>query len=291
MIAFDVAPLKKYQKVSKNDKIKVVRGDLSSFSEVVDVIRTHNIKNIFHAGALLSGEAEERHVEAFKVNVDGTFYLLEASRLFDIEKFIFFSTLATYGRDFGDIILHNSPQRPVSMYGVTKVLGERLGEYYNNRFDLDYRGVRFTSVIGPGRGGAGLSSFTSLIIQEPALGRPYKAYVNRDTICSFIYHKDAIRCLIQLFNSDRDRIKSKTYMIGGMSHTAEEIVEVIKKFIPEARIEFEPDPKKDAIIRTWPIKFDETKANKEWGWKREYGLEETVEDFVNEIRKNKEIYW
>lgn len=290
VIALDVAPLKKYQKISESDNIKVIKGDLSSWSEVVDVISRHDVEYVFHTGALLSQTAEEKHVAAFNVNAVGTFNLLEATRIFNIKKFIFLSTLATYGRDFGDIIVHESPQRPVSMYGVTKAFGERLGEYYCTRFGIDYRGVRFPSVIGPGRGRGGLSSYTSLIIQEPALGREYKLYVNKDTRCAFIYMKDAIKCLIQLFDADRSKIKSLTYMIGGMSPTAEEIIELIKRFIPDAKIEFEPDEIKDKILRTWPDKFDETRAKTEWGWKSEYGLERTIEDFIEEVKSNKEIY-
>jgi len=290
VIALDVAPLKKYQKISDSDNIKVIKGDLSSWSEVVDVISRHDVEYIFHTGALLSQTAEEKHIAAFNINAVGTFNLLEATRIFNIKKFIFLSTLATYGRDFGDIIVHESPQRPVSMYGVTKAFGERLGEYYSTRFGIDYRGVRFPSVIGPGRGGGGLSSYTSLIIQEPALGRAYKLYVNKDTRCAFIYVKDAIRCLIQLFDADKSKIKSLTYMIGGMSPTAEEIIELIKRFIPDAKIEFEPDAVKDKILRTWPDKFDETRAKTEWGWKSEYGLEKTVEDFIKEVKSNKEMY-
>ena len=290
IIAFDVAPLKKYQKISKSDNIKVIRGDLTSWSEIVDLINRYGIEHIFHTGALLSQTAEERHIAAFNVNAVGTFNLLEATRIFDVKKFIFISTLATYGRDFGSIILHESPQRPVSMYGVTKVFGERLGEYYHTRFGIDYRGVRFPSVIGPGRGSGGLSSYTSLIIQEPALGRPYKVYVNRGTRCAFIYVKDAIESLTQLFDADKSKIESRTYMIGGMSPTAEDVVKLVKKLIPEAKIEFDPDPEKDKILQTWPDQFDETRANVEWGWKSRYGFDVTIEDFIKEVQNNKEIY-
>ncbi len=290
VIAFDITPLKNYQRLSKIDKLQVINGDLSSWSEVTHVIKKYKIKQIFHNGALLSETAENKHIEAFRVNVAGTFNLLEVARIFDIDKFIFTSTLATYGRDVGEIISHDSPQRPSSMYGVTKVFCERMGEYYSSRFGLDFRAVRFPSVIGPGRGGGGLSSFTTLIIQEPALGRPYRVFVNRDTRCPFIYIKDAIKCLILLFCAEKRKIKSKTYVISGMSPTAEEIADLVRKYIPTAEIEFSPDQEKDKIVRSWPHKFDESDAMNEWGWKSEYGLEETMRDFIKEVQSNKEIY-
>ncbi|KON27649.1 hypothetical protein AC481_04160 [miscellaneous Crenarchaeota group archaeon SMTZ-80] len=290
VIAFDVASLKKHQRISNFDNIKVIKGDLASLPEIINIISRYDVEHIFHNGALLSETAEKRHVAAFRVNVEGTFNLLESARIFDIKKFIFTSTLATYGRDFEDIILYETPQRPESMYGVSKVFGERLGEYYSSRFKMDFRAVRFPSVIGAGRGGGGLSAYTSLIIQEPALGRAYEVFVSKDARTPFIYVKDAVRCLMLLFYSDKNKIRSKTYIISGMSPRADEIVEMIKKYIPDAKIEFVPDPNKDKIVHTWPSKLDEIKAKNEWGWQAEYGLKDTIQDFIKEVQAHKELY-
>lgn len=272
------------------DKVKIVQGDLASWAEVLEVVKKYKIDGIYHTGALLSASAEEKPITAYQVNAGGTFNILEAAKLFNVERVIFLSTIATYGPGISSTVNENTPQMPISMYGVTKVFSERLGEYYYRKFGVDFRGVRLPSVIGPGRGPGGASAYSTLMISEPALGRPYRIFVEEDVRMALLYIKDAVDCLIQLYQADNIRLKRRVYCIGGFSPTAKELYNEVKKHIPEADLKFEPDPEMTELVKSWPPYFDETKANEEWGWKTKYFLEETVKDFIKEVRSRPEIY-
>ncbi len=272
------------------EKVKIVQGDLSSWAEVLEVVQQHKIDGIYHTGALLSASAEEKPITAYQVNAGGTFNVLEAAKIFKIERVIYLSTIATYGPGISGTVDENTIQMPISMYGVTKVFSERLGEYYHRKFGVDFRGVRLPSVIGPGRGKGGASAYSTLMISEPALAKPYTVFVDQDVRMALLYIKDAVDCLIRLYEADNAALKRRVYCIGGFSPTAREISEAVKKVLPGAEIKFQPDSELTGLVRSWPPYFDETNARQEWGWKTKYQLEETVRDFVKGVQARPEIY-
>ncbi len=290
-VLFDVVPPRRYQNLTElAPKVKFVRGDIASWPEVLDVVRRNGVDEVFHTGAMLSEACEENPLSAYMVNVNGTFNILGAAVLFNLKKLTFISSIATYSLGQTETITNNSPQRPFSMYGVTKVCSERLGEYFNRKFGLDFRAVRFPSIIGPGRGLGGLSSYTSLMIQEPALGKPYEVFVSEDTVCSILYFKDAVRCLIELHEAPPERTKSRIYCIAGDLPTAEEIAKIVRRNIPRADIFFKPDPEKTRIVKSWAQKIDESDATEEWGWRRRFTLEGAIKDFIEEVKTNPSLY-
>jgi len=272
------------------DRVRIVQGDLASWAEVLEVIKQNRIDGIYHTGALLSASAEDRPITAYHVNAGGTFNILEAARLFNIERVIYLSTIATYGLGIPETVNEETIQMPISMYGVTKVICERLGEYYHRKFGVDFRGLRFPSVIGPGRGPGGASAYSTLIIQDPALGRPYHCFVDEEARIPLLYIKDAVNSLISLYEADNQRLKRRVYNIAGFSPSARELAEEVKKYLPKANIEFKPDPLMVEVVHSWPKYVDETKAHEEWGWKTKYFLKETVKDFIEEVQAHPEIY-
>ena len=291
IVLFDVVAPKKYQKLDElGPKAKFVRGDITSWPEVLRVIESNNVDEIYHTGALVSIACEENPQAGYMVNVNGTFNILEASVLSNVKKVTFISSIATYSLGQTETITNRSAQRPFSMYGVSKVCGELLGLYYSRKYGLDFRGVRFPSIIGPGRGASGLSSYTSLMIQEPALGKPYEVYTTEDTVCSILYYKDALRCLMELHEAPSEKIRSKVYCIAGDLPTAGEIAETVKKKIEDARLTFKPDPEKTQILKSWAQKIDDSDASREWGWRRKFTLDETINDFIDEVRADAELY-
>lgn len=271
------------------EKVKIVQGNLASWAEVLEVVKQNRIDGIFHTGALLSASAEEKPITAYEVNAGGTFNVLEAARLFEVERVIFTSTIASYGLGL-DRVNEDTLQMPISMYGVTKVFSERLGEYYHRKFGVDFRAVRLPSIIGPGRGGGGASAYSTLMISEPALKRPYQVTVEEDVIMPILYIKDCVDCLIGLYEADNARLKRRVYCIAGFSPTAKEIAEEVKRVLPSADIQFKPDRELTEIVRSWPKYLDESKATEEWGWKTKYSLRETVEDFIKEVQAHPERY-
>ena len=271
------------------DKVKIVQGDLSSWAEVLEVVKQYKIDGIYHTGALLSASAEEKPITAYNVNAGGTFNILEAARLFNVKRVVYTSTIASYGLGLNTVD-EDTIQMPISMYGVTKVFCERLGEYYYRKFGVDFRAVRLPSVIGPGRGGGGASAYSTLMISEPALKKPYKVYVEEDVIMPLLYIKDGVDCLIRLYEADNANLKRRVYCIAGFSPTAKEIYAAVKKALPNADIQFKPDRELTEIVRSWPKYLEETKALEEWGWKTKFHLKETVEDFIKEVQAHPEIY-
>jgi len=271
-------------------EVKVVRGDLGNWAEVLDAVRKHRIDCIYHTGALLSASAEENPLTAYMVNANGTFHVLEAARLFDVGKVIFLSTIATYGPGVPERVDDDVVQLPTTMYGVTKVFCERLGEYYHRKFGVNFRGLRFPSVIGPGRGGGGVSAYSSLIVQEPAAGRPYEVFVDEVAKIPLLYIKDAVQSLFALEQAKEESLTRRVYNIEGFSPTALELASTVKKYQPDARIEFHPDPKMVEIAHSWPGELDGSCARKDWGWKTQYTLDEAVRDFIDEFRARRYLY-
>ncbi len=272
------------------DKVKIVQGDLASWADVLHAIKDHNIDTVYHTGALLSASAEEKPITAYYVNAGGTFNVLEAARLFKVKRVIYLSTIASYGLGIPDIVNEDTIQMPISMYGVTKVFSERLGEYYYRKYGVDFRGVRLPAVIGPGRGGGGASAYSTLMISEPALGRPYEVFVEEDVRMPLLYIKDAVDCLIRLYEAKNVRLKRRVYCIAGFSPTAREICDAVKKVLPKADLQFKPNKELTEIVRSWPKFLDETRATKEWDWKTQYGLDDSVKGFIQVVQAHPETY-
>ena len=289
VVLFDVITHSPLIKDLKN-KVKMVQGDLASWADVLHTIRDHKIDAIYHTGALLSASAEEKPITAYHVNAGGTFHVLEAARLFKVKRVIYLSTIASYGLGIPDIVNEDTIQMPISMYGVTKVFSERLGEYYYRKFGVDFRGVRLPAVIGPGRGGGGASAYSTLMISEPALGRPYEVFVEEDVRMPLLYVKDAVDCLIRLYEAKDTRLKRRVYCIAGFSPTAKEIFNAVKKVLPKADLRFKPNKELTEIVRSWPKFLDETRAKEEWGWKTQYNLNDSVKSFIQEVQAHPEIY-
>jgi threonine 3-dehydrogenase len=271
------------------DKVNIVQGSLSSWAEVLEVVKQYKVDGIYHTGALLSASAEEKPITAYEVNAGGTFNVLEAARLFNVKRVVYTSTIASYGLGLHTVD-EDTIQMPISMYGVTKVFAERLGEYYQRKFGVDFRAVRLPSIIGPGRGGGGASAYSTLVISESALKRPYSVFVEEDVIMPILYIKDCVECLIRLYEADNARLKRRVYCIAGFSPTAKEICNEVKRILPKADIKFKPDREMTEIVRSWPKYLKETKASEDWGWKTKYLLKETVEDFIKEVQDHPEIY-
>ena len=272
------------------DDISIIKGDLGSWPEVLHAVEGNKVDTIFHTGSLLSASAEENPIAGHKVNANGTFTILEAARLFNVKKVIYTSTIASYGIDLPEFVDEYTIQRPRTMYGVTKVFSELLGEYYNVKFGIIFRALRLPSVIGPGRGEGGLSAYSTLMISEPALGRPYTVPVKEDTVMAIQYIKDAVQALIMLRDAKAENLKRNTYNMAGFLPKAIDIVNSVKNYVPDAEIAFAPDKKTVEIVDSWARTIHETRAQEEWGWEPRYFLDETVKDFIRELQNRRDLY-
>lgn len=272
------------------DRVKIVQGDLGNWAQVLEAVKKYKVHRIFHTAALLSASAEESPLAAYSVNANGTFHILEAAKLFDVKSVMYLSTIATFGPGVPDHVGDDEVQRPTTMYGVTKVFSERLGEYYNLKFGVNFRGVRLPSVIGPGRGGGGVSAYSSLMVQEPAANKPYAVFVDEGAQIPLLYIKDAVQALIGLSETPEAKLKRRVYNIEGFSPTAAEMAAVVRKYVPGAAIDFKPVPEMVSVAHSWPKYLDDSCARRDWGWKTEFNLDRTVKDFVQEFKAKKELY-
>ena len=265
-------------------EIRLERCDVGAWPELAGALVAAAPDVVFHSAGLLSAAAEERPQTAYRVNAVGTFNVLESARLLGIPRIVLTSTIATYGPGIANRVDERTQQRPTTMYGVSKVFSELLGEYYERRFGIEFRALRLPSVIGAGRGPGGASAYSSLLVSEPAAGRPYTAPVAPHTRMPIVYVKDAVGALIALAGAPSGSLVQRTFGQAGLSPSAGEIAAAVRACLPEAVIEFAPDPEVMAIVDTWPREISGDAALVEWGWRDRYDLRAMVQDFVREER-------
>ena len=275
------------------DRIELVRGDLGNFSHVLNVVRTFKPGVIYHLGGMLSAPSDADHAASFRANAMGTLHVLEAAKLFEAPQVLFSSTLATYGLDMREKIIDDyTLQRPQLFYGATKVFCELMGLFYRRKFGLDFRGVRYPSIVGPGVKTPGVVQYTSWVIEECAKGNSYTIYVKPDTRCPVMYFKDAARAILMLGEAPVKNIKMVSYVIAGATPiaSAQELADMVKARLPGARIHFEPDLELQKILDKLLLPIDDAIARKEWNWNPEYDQERIVDDFLEEMRLHPHRY-
>ena len=275
------------------ERVTVVRGDLGNFSHVLDVVRQAQPATIYHLGGMLSAPSEADPTAALRANVLGTSHVLEAARLFGVPKILFSSTLATYAADIrADHIDDYTLQRPQLFYGATKVFCEHMGLFYRRKYGLDFRAVRYPSVVGPGITTPGVVQYTSWAIEESARGRPFTIWVTPETRFPIIYFKDAARAIVELGAAPPDRITTVNYLIAGPTPIASagELAALVRARVPEARLDFQPDPTLQPMIERAALPIDDRNAREEWGWRAHFDQERIVDDFLRELTLHPQRY-
>jgi len=269
--------------------VRAVRGSVASWADVLEPCLQFNPDRIFHTGALLPPASESAPYNSFQVNIAGTFNVLEAARLCGVNQVVYASSVASYGPDAPtELVPNDFSQHPTGFYGVSKVCSERMGEYYQRRYGLDFRAIRFPPIFGPGRGAAsGWTAYTSLAIEEPAQGRPYALKVEPETATGILYVRDASRSLIDLSNGESTRLTSRSYSIHGYVVTAGELAAAVGRHIPGADITFEPDPRTVQFVNSIPRQLDDSRARADWDWQPRYMLDDAIEDFVEIVRSRR----
>jgi len=292
LVVFDINPSTKLLD-DVADQIEVVRGDLGNFSHVLNVVKTCRPKVIYHLGGMLSVPSDADNAASFRANAMGTFHVLEAAKLFEVPQVFFSSTLATYGLDIReDVIGDYTLQRPQLFYGCTKVFCEHMGLFYKRKYGLDYRGIRYPSIVGPGVRTPGILQYTSWAIEESAKGNPFTIWVKPETKCAAMYFKDAALAIVKLGEAPLANIKMVNYVVGGATPiaSAQDLADIIKDRIPAAQIDFKPDPEIQKVVDKLSLPVDDSIARKEWSWKSEYDQERIVDDFLEELRVHPERY-
>lgn len=266
-------------------RITAIRGSLANWAEVLDAVVAVKPDTIYHSGAILPPASEASPQAAFQVNIVGTYNVLEASRLGGASRVVYASTMTSFGPDTPALVPDDWAQHPLSMYGTSKVCNERLGEYYHRRYALDFRGVRFPAIFGPGRAaGAGWTAYTSTAIEEAAHGRPFTIRAEPQTTTAMLYVKDAARSMRDIASAAPEALSRRVYNLNGYLVTAAELADGIRRAMPDAAICFSPDPVIVNGIRSMPRELDDSLARRDWDWHPRYSLDEAIADFVATVR-------
>ena len=249
------------------------------------VMQIHRLDTIYHLAALLSAVGEQRPLQAWQLNVNGLVNVLEAARQYKCALF-FPSSIGAFGPDTPR---KRTPQvtiqRPTTMYGVTKVVGEMLCEDYHRRFAMDTRGLRFPGLISyQTEPGGGTTDYAVEIFRQALQHGVYTCYLRADARLPMMYMPDAIRAMIELMEAEPVRlIHRNAYNLGAVDFTPAEIAEAIKKRIPAFHIEYAVDPRRQAIADSWPESVDDSAAREEWKWAPRYGLDGMVDDMLQKM--------
>lgn len=278
--------------IRKNDCEVVLGGpfeilDVTDGKTMYEIAKKYEVDTIIHLAALLSAVAEAKPLEAWHINMGGLVNALEVARELDL-KFFTPSSIGAFGPTTPkDKTPQVTIQRPTTMYGVNKVSGELLCDYYYHRFGVDTRGVRFPGLISyVAPPGGGTTDYAVEIYYEAIKKGHYTCYLKPGTYLDMMYMPDALDAIIQLMEADSDRlINRNAYNITAMSFDPEEIAAEIKKHIPDFTIEYEVDPVRQAIADSWPNSLDDSAAQVEWGFKAKYDLEKMTKDMLKKIKE------
>jgi len=293
VVLFDIAPnMMRIEDIIK--EVQIVRGNLSYAPEVYNVVQENSIDRILHLGSLLSAPSDINPWASFQVNVVGSVNVLEAARHFGGAQVVFPSTIATFGRDTETVASDTTVQHPTTMYGCGKAYIENLGNFYKKRFGLDFRGIRFPSVIGPGAKVRHVSQYNAWMIEFPLRGKPFECFVTPETKMPTMYFKDAANSIDAIAEAPLESIKSVNYNVAGITPTtsARQIEEVVKKHVPNADITYVPDPVIMEYYKTFKIDvFDDTRARAEWGWCPAFpDIDTVLLDFKAELEQHPDWY-
>jgi len=242
---------------------------------------------IFHMAAILSASGENKPQLAWNVNLNGTFNILEAAREHNMARVFCPSSIAAFGPETPRL---NTPNdtilKPKTMYGLTKVAGELLGDYYVRRYGLDVRGCRYPGIISyETLPGGGTTDYAVAIFFEAVKNKSYKCFLRKDTRLPMMYMPDCLKATLDLMEADFAKLKRHAdFNVGAMSFSAGELAAQIKKHIPDFTITYEPDFRQ-AIADSWPESIDDSAAREEWGWKPDYDLAAMTADMLNVLRK------
>ncbi|WP_418942707.1 NAD-dependent epimerase/dehydratase family protein [Phocaeicola plebeius] len=261
--------------------------DITNPQQIADAVSKYQVDTIYNLAALLSAVAENKPQLAWKIGLGGLFNTLEVAR----EKQCAVFTPSSIG-SFGpgtpkDKTPQDTVQRPKTMYGVTKVSGELLSDYYFTRFGVDTRSVRFPGLISyvtpPG---GGTTDYAVDIYYSAAKGEKFVCPIAEGTYMAMMYMPDALRAAVEIMEADPSKLVHRnSFNIASMSFEPNTIYQNIRKYLPEFEMQYQVDPLRQAIAESWPNSLDDTCAREEWGWKPEYDLDAMTQDMLAKLKE------
>lgn len=260
--------------------------DCTDGAALAEAVRRHRPDTVFHLAALLSAVGEREPLRAYEVNLGGLITVLEVARQEGLAVFTP-SSIAAFGPDSPrDPTPQDTLQRPTSMYGVTKVAGELLCDYYHRRFGVDTRGLRYPGLISHSAPpGGGTTDWAVEIFHAAAAGAAYTCFLAPDTQLDMMYMDDAVRASLELMEADPDRLRHRNaFNVTAFQTSPATMTEVIRKRLPGFNIQYEVDPVRQGIADSWPRRLDDQAARDEWGWAPRFDAAATADLMFHALR-------
>ncbi|MCK5130771.1 MAG: NAD-dependent epimerase/dehydratase family protein [Candidatus Sabulitectum sp.] len=260
--------------------------DVTDRAAVFALIHKYGVNTIYHMAAILSATGEKHPSLCWNVNMNGSINIMDAAVELDLGTVIIPSSIAVFGPETPRF---DTPQetilKPKSMYGVTKVCGELLSNYYVKNLGVDIRGVRYPGIISSETPpGGGTTDYAVDIFYKAVEEGRYTCFVKEDTMLPMMYMPDCIKATIDLAEADKEKlIHCCEYNLSALSFTAGDLTAEIRKHIPDFEVTYEPDFRQ-AIADTWPASIDDSAAREEWGWKPDWDLENTTRDMLDKLQ-------
>ncbi|WP_044022495.1 L-threonine 3-dehydrogenase [Bacillus sp. SG-1] len=261
--------------------------DVTNAEKMMEIAKRHEVDTIIHLAALLSATAEAQPLLAWNLNMGGIVNALEVARELDC-KFFTPSSIGAFGPSTPkDHTPQDTIQRPTTMYGVNKVSGELLCDYYYNKFGVDTRGLRFPGLISYATPpGGGTTDYAVDIYYKAIENGSYTSYIDKGTYMDMMYMPDALNAIINLMEADPTKLKHRnSFNVTAMSIEPEMVAAEIRKHIPDFKLDYDVDPVRQGIADSWPNSIDASAASEEWGFKAEYDLARMTEDMLEKLKK------
>jgi nucleoside-diphosphate-sugar epimerase len=260
--------------------------DVTDRAAIDDTVHGYGIDVIYHLAAKLSAVGEQEPQLTWKTNMDGLHNVLEAARTLSVSRVFWPSSIAVFGPETPrDRVPQDTVMRPTTIYGVSKVAGELLCDYYVRRYGLDVRGVRYPGVISSAAAPGGGTTDYAVEIFHAALERGrYTAFVREDCVLPMIYMPDCIHAALTLMDAEPSALAHhNSFNLAAMSFSVGELAAEIRKHIPGFVCDYAPD-ERQRIADTWPRSIDDSAARREWNWKPRYDIERMTVDMLEHLR-------
>lgn len=261
--------------------------DVTQKDAIQKIVQEYHIDTIYHMSAILSATGEKNPHKAWDVNINGTYNILEAARQAGMTRVFVPSSIAVFSPETPrDHTPQDTILKPRTMYGITKVTGELLSEYYVHRFGLDVRGCRYPGIISHQTlPGGGTTDYAVEIFYEAVKNKRYTCFVKKETRLPMMYMPDCLKAAVDLMEADYSHLKHHAgFNLNAMSFSAEELAAEIQKHIPDFVCEYKPDERQD-FADTWPNTIDDSAARREWGWNPQYDLSSMTQDMIEVLNQ------
>ena len=260
--------------------------DVTDSSKLLEIVKKHKITQIYLLAAILSANAESKIEMAWGLNMSSLFNVLNLAKEKIVKKIFWPSSIAVFGPN---TIKDNTPQfaitEPNTVYGISKLAGERWCEYYYNKFQVDVVSLRYPGLIGwKSQPGGGTTDYAVDIFHEAIKNKSYNCFLEKDTFLPMMYMHDAINATLKIMNTDANRVQIRSsYNISGISFSPEDISNEIKKHITNFSISYSADFRQK-IADSWPNSIDDSIAKKDWGWETQYDLSKMTSEMIHNLK-------